>query len=161
MNIDKTEWGVCLPDRPYFPMYLANGVDAALINLLGSGDCYWQEYDFGAPLTALRSVGWYKCGRRTMAGTELIYGTMFPLVEFSSCALLNGDYAVPRNCRQYFDPRAATLTSFYEQMDNETGEWLRVKVRTFLSADHLLVEHYEVLSSPMSGTPFALILNTP
>src|SRR5512132_3950355 len=86
---------------------------------------------------------------------------MFPLFEFASGPFLNGDLAVPRDGKQYFDPRKATLTTFYEQKDNETEEWMRVQVTTFLTAEHVLVEHYEFLATPKSGAAIVFFLNSP
>lgn len=161
MNIETTPCGSRFPDKPYFPLYLGNGVDAMLINLLGSGDAWFELCDYGAPLTVQRAPGWYKCDRRTRTNRELIYGILFPLFEFASSPFLNGDLAVPRDVRQYFDPRQATLTTFYEQMDHETLEWMRVKVTTFLTREHVLVEHYEFLETPASGAAMVFFLNTP
>ena len=155
VRIETTEWGSCLPDKPYFPMYLANGVDAMLINLLGSGDTTFEgQYDYGVVLSGLRSPGWAKCDRRAR-------GILFPLFEFASSPVLNGDVAVPRKCKQYFDPRQATLTTFYEQKDIETEEWMRVKVTTFLTREHMLVERYEFLETPASGAAIRFFLHSP
>ncbi|MBI4025791.1 MAG: hypothetical protein HY360_12475 [Verrucomicrobia bacterium] len=162
MKIETTQWGSRMADKPYFPMYLANGVDAMMINLLGSGDAWFEQCtDYGAPLSAQKSPGWYKCDRRTKTGIDLVYGILFPLFEFASSPFLNGDLAVPRNCRQYFDPIKATLTTFYEQIDNETEEWMRVKVTTFLTKQHVLVEHYEFIETPKSGAAIVFFLNSP
>lgn len=161
MKIETTPWGSRLADKPYFPLYLANGVDAMMINILGSGDAWFEQCDYGAPLSVQRSPGWYKCDRRTHDKIELVYGSQFPLFEFASSPILNGDRVVPRSCRQWFDPRKATLTTFYEQNDNETEEWLRVRVTTFLTKEHVLVEHYEILEAPASGTAIVFFLNSP
>ncbi len=163
MKIETTPWGSRLPDKPYYPLYLGNGVDAMLINLLGSGDCWFElmHTDYGAPLPTQKAPGWYKCDRRTKTGIDLVYGILFPLFEFASTPFLNGDLAVPRTGRQYFDPRQATLTTFYEQLDNETLEWMKVKVTTFLTKEHVLVEHYEFLETPKAGAAIVFFLNSP
>jgi hypothetical protein len=163
MQFELTEWGGRFPDRPYYPMYLGNGVDALLINVMGSGD-YNGEYlddDMGACYTYLRNLGWYKSDRRTHTGTRLVYGTLFPHLEFAADCLINGDAMVPRSVRQYFSPTRATLTTFFEQLDHDTLEWLKVRVTTFLTAGHVLVEHYDVLEAPASGTGFVFILSSP
>lgn len=157
-----TPWGYRLPDRPYFPLYLGNGQDAMLINLLGSGFAWFEaSMDYGAPLSGQKAAGWFKCDRRTHTGLDLVYGILVPLFEFTSAPVLRGDLIVPRDSRQYFDPRSATLTTFYEQVDNETLEWLHVKVTTFLTFDHVLVEHYEFLKSPRAGVSIRFLLNSP
>jgi hypothetical protein len=159
MRIETTEWGSRLRDKPYFPMCLANGVDAMLIDLLGSGDSW--ESDYGTPLSAQRSRGWFKCDRRTATLDTYGYGILFPLFEFASLPVLNGERTVARNCQQYFHPHKATLTSFYDQRDNESEGWLRVKVTTFLTQQHVLVEHYELLETPSSGAAIVFLLNSP
>jgi hypothetical protein len=159
VRIETTEWGSHLPDKPYFPVCLANGVDAMLIDLLGSGDS-WQA-DYGTPLSEVRSRGWFKCDRRAHTKDPYEVGTLFPLFEFASSPILNGGRAVPRNCKQYFDPRKAMLTSFYEQKDDESEGWLRFKVTTFLTKQHVLVEHYEFLETPSSGAAIVFFLNAP
>jgi len=161
MKIETTPWGSCLPDRPYFPLYLANGVDGMFINILGSGDAWFEQCDYGAPLPLQRPPGWFKSDRRTRRDTYLAYGTLFPLFEFAACPFLNGDLAVPRNTKQYFDPRKATLTTFYDQKDNETLQWMRIKVTTFLTNEHVQVEHYEFLKTPKSGAAIVFFLNSP
>ncbi len=161
MRIETTRWGSCLPYQPYFPLYLANGVDGMFINILGSGDAWFEQCDYGAPLPLQRPPGWFKSDRRTHRDTYLVYGTMFPLFEFASCPFLNGDLAVPRNGKQYFDPQKATLTTFYDQKDNETEEWMQVRVTTFLTKDHVLVEHYDFLATPRSGAGIVFFLNSP
>lgn len=161
MTIQTTPQGSCLPVKPYFPMYLGNGVDALMINLLGSGDAWWEQCDYGAPLPLQRSPGWFKCDRRTRRDTDLVYGTLFPLFEFASAPYLNGDLAVPRNCSQSFDSRTATVSTTYEQKDHDTGEWMKVRVRTFLTREHVLVEHYEVIEAPRGGAAFVFFLNSP
>lgn len=161
MKIHSTPRGACFPGQPYFPVYLGNGVDAALINLLGSGDAWWEQVDHGAPLPLQRSPGWFKSDRRVRRGTDLVYGILFPLFEFASAPWLNGDRAVPKNCSQVFDPRTATVTTGYEQRDHDTGEWMKARVTTFLTRAHVLVERYEVLAAPREGVAFHFVLNSP
>lgn len=163
MGFEHTEWGGRFPRNPYFPMALANGVDAVLINIMGSGDTSTEICDLekGACYSFLRSVGWYKSDRRVREGEDIVYGNVFPLLEFSSAPVLNGDTIEPRNVRQYFDSEKATLHTFVEQVDNRTLEWLRVKITTFMTRDHVLVERYEVLDAPRSGAAFAFFLGAP
>jgi hypothetical protein len=161
MNLHSTPDGACFPDQPYFPAYLGNGVDGVLVNLLGSGDAWNELCDYGAPLALQRSPGWFKSDRRTRRGTDLVYGSLVPLFEFASCPWLNGDRAVPRNCAQVFDPRTASVATVYDQKDHETGEWMKVRVTTFLTRAHVLVERYEVLAAPREGVAFTFFLNSP
>ena len=161
-RIETTEHGSRLPDRTYFPCYLGNGVDGMLINLMGSGICrFGHAFDYSAPLTGQKAKGWYKADRRTRRNTELVYGRMLPLFEFASAPVLHGEQLVPRDCKQYFDPRRATLTTFYEQYDNRTLERVRVRVTSFLTKDHVLVEHYLFEEAPAAGVSLRFYLNTP
>lgn len=107
------------------------------INLLGSGDAWFEQCDYGAPLPLQPPPGWFKSDRGTHRDPYLVYGTLFPLFEFASCPFLNGDHGVPRDTKQYFDPRKAALTTLYDQRDNETPQWMRVKVATFLTKAHV------------------------
>lgn len=162
LMIETTEWGSRLPDKTYYPMYLSNGTDGMLINILGSGVGWFElSFDYSVPLTGQKAAGWYKSDRRTHHGLNLAYGAMKPLFEFSAAPILNGDRVVPRNCKQYFDPRRAVLTSFYEQMDHDTLEWMKVKVTTFLTRDHVLVEHYEFEEAPVDGASIRFFMNSP
>lgn len=160
MRIESNEFGSRLPDCKYFPMYLANGVDAMLINVLGSGDCQ-PDLDFSQPIGALRSTGWYKSNRRVFGQTAIVYGNMLPWLEFGYCPRLNNDYVVPKNLRQFFDPRTATLTTFFDRTDEFTSETLKLKITTFLAHDHVLVQRIEVLAAPASGVSFSFAVYSP
>ncbi|MDD5707200.1 MAG: hypothetical protein PHR35_14850 [Kiritimatiellae bacterium] len=156
-KILENEHGACFPDKPYFPMYLGNGVDAMLVNVTGSGNP-WSLAFAGR---FMQAVGWYKCDRRTHRNNKLVYGVMLPLLDFTSHAILNGDTAVPRDTEQVFDPRKATLTTIYSQVDNQTLARMRVRVTTFLTADHVLVERYEILEAPPCGVPLRFTVQSP
>ncbi|MCM8814530.1 MAG: hypothetical protein NC931_00890 [Candidatus Omnitrophica bacterium] len=150
----------CFRDRPYYPVYLANGVDAVMVNITGSGDSWWENSDYSSMLTLQHCRGWYKSDRR-IYDTQLVYGRLIPLFEFSSNALINEEMIVPKNCRQVFDPETATVTTFYSQLDNQSLQELEIKVTTFLTNDHILVEHYEFLKTPETGASIQFFINAP
>lgn len=160
-KFEKNQFGCCFPDRLYYPVYLANGVDGMMINIPGSGDCWFENLDYRVVLPLQYCAGWYKSDRRTHSNTHLVYGRMIPLFEFSSCALINDDIIVPRNCKQYFNPKTATVKTFYSQIDNETLEELEMEITTFLTSNHTLVEHYKFLKTPSTGAAVQFFINTP
>ncbi|MCM8817159.1 MAG: hypothetical protein NC913_06595 [Candidatus Omnitrophica bacterium] len=157
-TFEKTKFGCCFPDRPYFPMYLANGIDAVMINILGSSDSWWENGDYSSILSQQYCRGWYKADRR-IYDTELVYGRLIPLFEFSSNALINEEMIVPKNCRQYFEPQTATVTTFYNQLDNQSLQEMKIKVTTFLTDNHVLVEHYEFIKTPDPGVSIQFFIN--
>jgi len=160
-RFERNQYGVCFPDRQYHPVYLANGIDGMMINMLGSGDSWWEHNDYASMLPLQYCQGWYKTDRRTHTNTELVYGRMIPLFEFSSTALINNDIIVPKNYRQFFNPQTAVITTFYSQVDNETLEELEVEITTFLTTNHTLVEHYRFLKTPSSGAAIQFFVNAP
>ncbi|MCX7706363.1 MAG: hypothetical protein N2115_08980 [bacterium] len=159
-TIEKTDYGICFPDRPYYPVYLANSVDAVMINILGSGDSWWENNDYSSVLPQQYCRGWYKSDRR-IHDTGLVYGRLIPLFEFSSNVLINDEMIVPKNCRQYFDPQTATVTTFYSQIDNQSLQEMEVRITTFLTANHVLVEHYEFSKTPQKGASVQFFINAP
>jgi len=161
VKFEKNQFGGHFLEKPYYPMYLANGTDALMVNILGSGDAWFELCDYRPVLSLQYSAGWYKCNRRTFKETALVYGRLIPLFEFASSPVVDGQLLVPRNCQQYFNPHQATLTTLYEQKDSETDEWLRVKVTTFLTSEHILVEHYEFLETPEKGASIQFFINAP
>jgi len=159
-EFEKTFYGCCFPDRHYHPVYLANGVDAVMINITGSGDSWWENSDYSS-IFGQYCRGWYKSDRRIYSDSNLVYGRIIPLFEFSSNALINDEIVVPRDCKQFFDPETATVTTFYKQLDNVSLQEMEVQITTFLTSDHILVEHYRFLKSPDSGASIQFFLNAP
>lgn len=161
-ELEMTEWGGRLPKQRYFPLYMGNGRDAMLINLMGSGDGHWERPIRSAnPLSRLLNNGWYRADRRAFADSDLVYGQLVPFVEFSASPLMRGEEIVPRELRQYFDPRSATLTTFFGQQDNRTGQWLRFRSQTWLTADGLLVQMVTFLEVPACGVQYLFTMGEP
>lgn len=156
----KTIHGACFPNRLYHPVYLANGIDAMMINILGSGDSWWENSDYSSFLPQQYCRGWYKSDRR-IYDTDLVYGRLIPFFEFSSNALINDEIIVPKNCRQYFDPQTGTVITFYTQVDNQSLQEMKIKITSFITNEHILVEHYEFLDTPETGASIQFFINVP
>lgn len=160
--LELTEWGGRLPEQAYFPVYLGNGRDAMFINIMGSGENHWERsVRASSPLTRLLSTEWHKADRRDYGKSRLVYGQLMPFVNFSSGPVLRGDDVVPRDVRQYFDPRSATVTTFLTQIDNRTGEDLELRSQTFLTADGLLVQVIRCIKAPACGVQYFFSLGEP
>jgi len=160
--LEFNEWGGRLPEQDYFPLYLSNGRDAMLINLMGSGEMHWERQMRSAqPLTRLLNSEWYKADRRDHGHSELVYGQLLPFVDFSSCPVLREDVAVPRDVKQFFDPRTATLTTFISQLDNRTGEPMELRSQTFLTSDGMLVQTVHCLKAPADGVRYLFTMGEP
>lgn len=99
------------------------------------------------------TVGWCgpDCG---------VYGPLICLGEFSACPRLHNDYVVPRDVRQYFDPKTATLTTFYSQLDDRTDEPMSLRIETYLCAAGVLIEEIEILQAPVKGMGYAFSLGS-
>jgi hypothetical protein len=161
-ELEMTEWGGRLPKQRYFPLYMGNGRDAMLINIMGAGDGHWERPIRSAnPLSRLLNNGWYRADRRAFADSDLVYGQLVPFVEFSAGPLMRGEQVVPRELRQYFDPRTATLTTFFGQQDNRTEQWLRYRSQTWLTAEGLLVQTVTFLEVPECGVQFLFTMGEP
>lgn len=161
-ELEMTEWGGRLPKQRYFPLYLGNGRDAMLINIMGSGDGHWERPIRSAnPLSRLLNNGWYRADRRAFADSDLVYGQLVAFVEFSAGPLMRGEEIVPRELRQYFDPRSATLTTFFGQQDNRTEQWLRYRSQTWLTAEGLLVQTVTFLEVPECGVQYLFTVGEP
>lgn len=161
-SFDHTVWGGRFPDCRYYPFYLANGRDAALINISGSGDGHWERAPYAADvLSKLHAIGWYKADRRQLRPDSGVYGPLICLGEFTACPRLHNDYVVPRDVRQYFDPKTATLTTFYRQLDDRADEALELRIETYLCANGVLIQEIEVLHAPPCGLSYAFSLSSP
>jgi len=129
---------VATPDskRPYFPMLLANGRDAVLIDYSGSmmtgePDHTHHELNQGA------RKGWYKVAHRATRGESIL-----PVVQTGYHMVCNGERYEPDHYRQTFDPKTAILTTSI----SATG--FDYVVETFVADDSVLVEHFEIRGVP-------------
>lgn len=136
-----------LKEQSYYPPVLQNGTDSVLIGLLGSPDGAWE---YSAHLSRQCATGWYKTDRReSPMDPELV-----ELASLGTFPLIGKDQIVVADSKQVFDAATATLTTDYWQKDNRGENRLRVRVTSFMTRDHLLVEHYEILEAPTRGASF-------
>lgn len=158
---DSNVWGGRFPDRRYYPLYLANGRDATLINISGSGDGHWERAPYSADvLSKLHAIGWYKADRRQTVPDSGVYGPLTCLGEFTACPRLHNDYVVPRNIRQYFDPKSATLTTFFSQLDDRSSGKLELRMETYMCSQGVLIQEIEILDAPPGGAGYAFSLSS-
>jgi|GEM_PF-982811 len=160
-RLDSRAWGGRFPDRRYFPFYFGNGRDAMLINITGSGDGHWERAPSCADvLSKLHCAGWFKADRRLHGEDYGVYGPLICLGEFAALPMMRNEYLVPRDVRQYFDPKTATLTTFYMQADNRTGEKLELRIQSYLTSTGLFIQEIHVLNAPPCGASYAFSLGT-
>lgn len=133
--------------KGYFPPILQNGVDSMLIGLLGSPDGAWE---YSQHLSRQSTVGWYKTDRRE----NPLDCDLIELANLSVRPCIGKEEIVIADSHQEFDARNAVLTTEYWQKDNRRAGHLRVRVTTFLTKDHVLVERYELLEVPQQGASF-------
>lgn len=132
-----------------------------LINISGSGDGHWERPPYSADvLSKLHAIGWYKADRRSKRTDCGVYGPLLCLGEFTACPTLQRDYVVPRDVRQYFDPKSATLTTFFSQLDHSTMEKLELRIETCLTSSGVLLQEIEIMEAPARGVGYAFTLGT-
>ncbi|MFA6100824.1 MAG: hypothetical protein WCV67_14015 [Victivallaceae bacterium] len=130
--------------KPYFPMLLANGVDSMLIDWSGS----IRACDKG-----LEHVDrcWFKADRRKGDGDS----ALCPLLFTGYMLTLDGEQHLIRDFEQRFDPCRAVLHTSAE------AAGFKFKVTTFLTVDHLLVEHFEFIAVPAGDAAVEFVLSRP
>lgn len=136
-------------ERPYFPMLLANGRDAVLIDYSGSmmtGEPAHTHHELNQGTVK----GWYKVGHRTDRPNSIL-----PVVQTGYHMICDGERYEPDYFRQVFDPALAILTTTVRA----TG--FKYVVETFLTDDSVLVEHFEVHSVPPGKTELELFISAP
>lgn len=162
----ETESGGCFPERPYYPLLAANGTDAILLTPGGfPDDPNWMCYSMQLPFRI--SLGWYKTARKDYGYSHKFYGpsgygTSVALAGFTTMPTIGKDRNLGiRDPKQFFDPKKRVLTSTYSINESRGTTPAEIKVTSFMTDEHLLVEHYEVLREPESGIRFGFRLNTP
>jgi hypothetical protein len=134
-----------IPEKPYFPFCLGNGVDSVMVDYSGSMHCDSGHLHLEQHEGAI--CCWEKITHRRRKRD------MVPLVQFPY-RLMGGDgelYEVG-SFSQKFDPIRAVLQT---EID---ATLLRLKVETFLTSDHLYVERYTVLAADSSRRPQIVFL---
>ena len=131
-------------ERQYFPMLLGNGIDTVLIDWGGS----MRACDKG-----LEHIerNWYKSDRRNNDGKLL------PFFFTSYLLTYRREQHLIRESDQEFDPFKAVLHSKVQAAGFE------VEIDTFLTNDHLLVQHFTFNQIPADDpeTGLELILSRP
>lgn len=155
-GLEPSDRGSYFPRRPYYPLLAANGTDAILLGLAGfPDDPNWMCYSM--PLPYRISLGWFKTARRDYLYANKRYGVPC----YGSSAALAAPTTLltvgrennlgVRNPLQSFDPLTRVLTSTFELTESRGKVPAKIRVTSFLTGEHLLVERYEVLQAPESG----------
>jgi len=165
-KLDKNDFGACFPERPYYPLLAANGTDAILLSPGGfPDDPNWMCYSM--PLPFRINLGWYKTARKDYDYAHKHYGpsnygTSLALAGISTMPTIGKDRNLGiRDPKQVFDPKKRILTSSYSINESRGEIPAEIKVTSFMTDEHLLVEHYEVLREPESGIKLGFRLDTP
>ena len=165
-NLETNEYGAYFPDRPYYPFLAANGTDGILIGLSGfPDDPNWMCYSMQLPFRI--NLGWYKTARKDYEYAHKhygpsTYGTSVALAGLTTMLTIGKDNNLGiREPKQFFDPKKRVLTTTYSLQEARGKIPAEIKVTTFMTDEHLLVERYEVLREPSSGIRFGFNLDTP
>ncbi len=119
--------------KPYYPMLLANGNDAVLLDYSGSmftgltGHAHFEKHQY-------TPSGWYKTAHTSRTTAQ----TMPPIVQCGYQVIGDGEVLDPSDYRQKFDPRAGVLTSTL------AFRGAVVIVESFLTRDGIFREHYRL-----------------
>lgn len=164
--LEKNEHGASFPERPYYPLLVANGTDAILLTPGGfPDDPNWMCYSMQLPFRI--SLGWYKTARKDYEYSHKFYGpsgygTSVALAGFTTMPTIGADRNLGiRDPKQFFDTEKRVLTSTYSINESRGKTPAKIRVTSFMTDEHLLVEHYEVLREPESGIRFGFRLNSP
>ena len=165
-KLETDEHGVRFPQRPYYPLLAANGTDAILLGLGGfPDDPNWMCYSAQLPFRI--NLGWYKTARKDYSYSHRhygpsCYGTSVCLAAVTTMLTVGKERNLGiRNPKQYFDPKKRVLTTFFSLRESCGKKTAEIKVTNFMTDEHLLVEHYEVLAEPENGIRFGFCLDTP
>jgi hypothetical protein len=165
-HLEQRGVGAVFPARPYYPLLAANGTDAILIGLAGfPDDPNWRCYSMQLPSRA--SLGWYKTARKDYLYANRrygvsSYGTSVALAAPTTLLTVGKENNLGvRHPQQFFDPRKRVLTTTFELHESRGTVPAKIRVTTFLTDEHLLIEHYEVLQAPQSGFRLGFQLDTP
>ncbi|MDD5677744.1 MAG: hypothetical protein PHW60_07085 [Kiritimatiellae bacterium] len=151
-GLAATPEGACFPERPYFPIILANGTDAIMVNPAGSTDSL-SFLHYSGLLPDKTSLGWFKTDRKNFK-SDTSYGSSLCLAHPATLLFIGTEEIMPIKMEQVFDPKTATVTTRFSQFSHRDPGQISLKVTTFLTDEHILVERYEVLEAP--ATPFHL-----
>jgi len=155
-GLEHSDRGSYFPQRPYYPLLAANGADAILLGIAGfPDDPNWMAYSM--PLPFRISLGWFKTARRDYLYANKRYGvpssgTSAALAAPTTLLTVGRENNLGvRNPLQSFDPEIRVLTTTFELTESRGKLPAKIRVTSFLTDEHLLVERYEVLEAPQSG----------
>ena len=165
-KLETDEYGARFPQRPYYPLLAANGTDAILLGLGGfPDDPNWMCYSAQLPFRI--NLGWYKTARKDYSYSHRhygpsCYGTSVCLAAVTTMLTVGKERNLGiRNPKQYYDPKKRVLTTFFSLRESRGKKTAEIKVTSFMTDEHLLVEHYEVLAEPENDIRFGFCLDTP
>lgn len=133
-------------EKPYFPCLIGNGIDAVLLDYSGSMCCDSGHVHMEQHQGVI--CAWYKATHRG------IHKSLPPLLQSTYTLMASGGTTWYETGGETFD-----VASYEQRFDAERGVLLttvqasdfHLEVTTFLTADHVLVEHYRVLAAPTAA----------
>ena len=127
----------------YFPMCLSNGTDSMMIDWTGS---------IASGTRSLKEVPlfWYKYDRRCAKRDNL-----YPIIRTGFCMYADGDEVYKGKTDQEFLHDKGIVQTHMR------CEGFDIKLETFLTADHALVERFTILKTPKSKCAFEFFIMTP
>ncbi len=147
------EYGACFPERPYFPLLAANGTDGILLGLTGASDEV-GNIPYSTQLPFHCNIGWYKTARKDYDYNDRAYGTAPCLANLPTVPVIGKEKTSLRATEQFFCPENRVLTTVFTMFESRGTAPAKVKVASFMTDEHLLVEHYEILQAPENGIRF-------
>ena len=126
-----------LSEQQYYPMMLANGKDAVMVDYTGSmfsaltGHSHYEQHQ-NTP------CGWYKVAQRSKI-PDAIQAVVFSGYQ----VIVDGEVCEPEWYEQEFEPKKATLSTSLRFLGG-----FELKIQSFLTDSSILVEHYEALEVP-------------
>ena len=136
-------------ERPYFPMLLANGRDAVLVDHSGSmmtGEPEHTHHELNQGVIK----AWYKIAHRANRRQPLL-----PVVQSGYHMINNGERYEPGDYQQSFDPATAILTT------KISASGFEYVVETFMTHDSVLIEHYELSRVPAGNNELEFFISEP
>ncbi len=137
----------CFKGR-YFPFLLGNGIDCVLIDYSGSMSCKSVHLHLEQHQGTI--CAWYKATHRDYGKPLLpILQSDYTLIAAGGETYEVGEFS------QEFAPKRAVLTTLVEATE------FKLKIETFLTKKHVLVEHYTLIKMPEDKPFIALNLHPP
>jgi len=165
-HLECGDEGAYFPKRPYYPLVAGNGTDAISIGLGGfPDDPNWRCYSMQLPFRT--SLGWFKTARKDYLYANRrygvpAYGTSVALAAPTTLLAIGKEKNLGiRDPRQIFDPKKRILTTTFLLKESRGSVPAKIKVTSFLTDEHLLVERYELLEAPESGFRLGFRLVSP